>query len=34
MPGVEEIVTEALRRYADKNEVKGRNITTDRFVFP
>jgi hypothetical protein len=29
--GVEEIVCELLRRYGAKNELKGRNLTTDRF---
>jgi hypothetical protein len=29
--GVEETVVQTLRRYAAKNEVKGRNLTTDRF---
>jgi hypothetical protein len=29
--GVEETVVELLRRYGAKNELKGRNLTTDRF---
>jgi hypothetical protein len=31
MVGVEETVVELLRRYGAKNELKGRNLTTDRF---
>jgi hypothetical protein len=31
MVGVEETVCELLRRYGAKNELKGRNLTTDRF---
>jgi hypothetical protein len=31
MVGIEETVCELLRRYGAKNELKGRNLTTDRF---
>jgi hypothetical protein len=31
--GVEETVIQTIGRYAEKNEVKGRNLTTDRSFF-
>jgi hypothetical protein len=32
--GIEEVLMRTLKLYAAKKEVKGRNLTTDRLVFP